>query len=161
MSRALAPLQRQTGKDPVERIVGEREQLRIAAEQAGTAATQGSLRQHAGGEIQPHQLVTAVRQLGQEKTGAAAQIQPAHRQISANRPVRHPFQQRLTNLLLEAGVGIVMTGGGAEAASKPRLVHRLEALIHGEPPPKWHCLSRGRGHRAGDPHPVRGEPRSR
>ncbi|VXA82574.1 hypothetical protein AERO8C_140092 [Aeromonas veronii] len=78
--------------------------------------------------------MTTVRQLGQEKAGAAAQIQPAHRQISANRPARHPFQQRLTHLLLKAGMGIVMTSGGAETASKLRLVDRLKTLSHGEPP---------------------------
>lgn len=78
--------------------------------------------------------MTTVRQLGQEKAGAAAQIQSAHRQISANRPARHPFQQRLTHLLLKAGVGIVMTSGSAETASKLRLVDRLKTLSHDEPP---------------------------
>ncbi len=53
LGRTLAPLQRQTGENPVECVIGERKLLRIAAEQASTAATQGGLRQHAGARSSP------------------------------------------------------------------------------------------------------------
>ena len=79
LGRALAPLQRQAGEDPVQALIREGEHLRIAAHQPGAAATQGGLRQHAGGEIQPVQLLATTRQRGQEEAGTAAQIQPSFR----------------------------------------------------------------------------------
>ena len=112
----------------------QRELLGIAAQQAGAAAAKGGLRQHAGSQIQPGQLAATPGQRRQEEAGAAAQIQPAHCQICANLTVRHPLQQRLPHLLLEAGVGVVVTGGGAETAGKLGLVDRLKTLIeHGCP----------------------------
>ena len=79
LGRPLAPLQGQAGEDPVKCLVGKGERLRIAAQQPGAAATQGGLRQHAGGEIQPVQLLATTRQRGQEEAGTAAQIQPSFR----------------------------------------------------------------------------------